>query len=124
MLSWILLTIIIALVCVIGLMISSRVFGRGEALEPLPPSADIIEGNRRAVEAGDLDGITLEVVHRGYRMDQVDALVEQLAAQRGVVQGAAPGAGRRAERASQPAAHAGQNGVDCYETETTRVEHD
>ncbi|WKD57882.1 hypothetical protein CAPI_06710 [Corynebacterium capitovis DSM 44611] len=79
MLSWILLILIVALVAVLGLITSAAVFGRGEVVEPLPPTADVIARNRRAVEAGDIDAIELEVVPRGYRMDQVDALIEQLA---------------------------------------------
>ena len=45
----------------------------------MPPTADVKEANRRAVEEGNFGDIQLEVVHRGYRMDQVDALLEQLA---------------------------------------------
>ena len=116
MLSWILLIIIIALFSVIGFMLSERIFGRGEALEPLPPGPEVIEANHRAVEEGRLGDVTLEVVHRGYRMDQVDALVAQLARARG----ADPGV----ERASAGRTRPVENGVDCYETDTTRVEHD
>ncbi|GEM_PF-6234640 len=116
MLSWILLIIIIALLSVIGFMLSERIFGRGEALEPLPLGPEVIELNRRAVEEGRLDDVTLEVVHRGYRMDQVDALVAQLAGDRV----ARPGVGRASEVRTRP----GENEVDCYTTDTTRVEHD
>lgn len=106
MLSWILLILLTALFSAIGFVLSARLFGRGERLEPLPASGEVIEGNRRALGEGRLDDVTFDVVHRGYRMDQVDALIEELAA-----------------RAGLPATPAGprENGVDCYETETSRA---
>ncbi|MBA4503818.1 cell division protein DivIVA [Corynebacterium sanguinis] len=79
MLSWILLMLIVAIVCLIGVMASVYLFGRGEALPPLAETTDVIEHNRRAVEQGDMNAVQLEVVHRGYKMDQVDALLTQLA---------------------------------------------
>ena len=79
MLSWILLILIVAIVCLLGVMLSVHLFGRGEALPPVGEMMDVIDNNRRAVRQGDVDAITLEVVHRGYRMDQVDDLIAQLA---------------------------------------------
>lgn len=79
MLSWIVLILILALLSIIGVRVFASVFGRGEAQPPMPPTVDVKEANRRAVEEGNFGDIQLEVVHRGYRMDQVDALLEQLA---------------------------------------------
>ena len=78
MLSWIMLIIALVLFSVLGVWLFSAVFGRGEALPPMEDTADVKEANRLAVEAGNFDDIQLEVVHRGYRMDQVDALIAQL----------------------------------------------
>ncbi|QYH19932.1 cell division protein DivIVA [Corynebacterium aquatimens] len=78
MLSWIMLIIALVLFSVLGVWLFSAVFGRGEALPPMEDTADVKEANRLAVEAGTFDDIQLEVVHRGYRMDQVDALIAQL----------------------------------------------
>ena len=39
---------------------------------------DVIAANRAAVDSGRYDDIALEVVPRGYRQDQVDALIEHL----------------------------------------------
>ncbi|GAA1173879.1 hypothetical protein CGLAUT_04810 [Corynebacterium glaucum] len=78
MLSWIMLIIALIVFSVLGLWLFSAVFGRGEALPPMMETADVKEANRRAVEEGRVDDIQLEVVHRGYRMDQVDALIAQL----------------------------------------------
>lgn len=79
MLSWIILILILALLSIIGVRVFASVFGRGEALPPMPPTSEVKEANRHAVEEGNFGDIQLEVVHRGYRMDQVDALLEQLA---------------------------------------------
>lgn len=79
MLSWIILVLVLILLSIIGVKLFATVFGRGEALPPMPPTAEVKEANRRAVEEGNLGDIQLEVVQRGYRMDQVDALIEQLA---------------------------------------------
>lgn len=78
MLSWILLILVIAAVAVFGIWVSARLFGRGEVLPPLDEPADVIAANRAAVAEGRFDDIVLEVVRRGYRQDQVDALVEDL----------------------------------------------
>lgn len=79
MLSWIILILVLVLLSIIGVKLFATVFGRGEALPPMPPTAEVKEANRRAVEEGNFGDIQLEVVQRGYRMDQVDALIEQLA---------------------------------------------
>lgn len=79
MLSWIILILVLALLSMVGVRVFASIFGRGEALPPMPPTAEVKEANRRAVEEGNFGDIQLEVVHRGYRMDQVDALLEQLA---------------------------------------------
>ncbi|MCZ9294216.1 cell division protein DivIVA [Corynebacterium meitnerae] len=76
MLSWILLILVIAAVFVFGIWLSASLFGRGEVLPPMDEPADVIAANRAAVAEGRFEDITLEVVARGYRQDQVDALVE------------------------------------------------
>lgn len=89
LLSWIVLIAAVAVFGLIGFWLFSAVFGRGEALPPIEDTEDVKAANARAVEEGRLDDIELEVVHRGYRMDQVDALIAQLTG---------------AEEASEPAA--------------------
>lgn len=78
LLSWIVLIIALALFGVLGFWIFSALFGRGEALPPMMETEDVKAANREAVAEGRFDDIELEVVHRGYRMDQVDALIAQL----------------------------------------------
>lgn len=84
MLSWLLLIFVIAAVAVFGAWVSASLFGRGEVLPPLDEPHDVIEANRIAVDNGRVDDIALEVVPRGYRQDQVDALIAQLAAKCGM----------------------------------------
>ncbi|GAB3087234.1 cell division protein DivIVA [Corynebacterium aquatimens] len=78
MLSWILLIAVVFVFAILGIWVSAGLFGRGEALPPLDEPAKVIESNRRAVDEGRIDDIVLEVVPRGYRQDQVDALIAQL----------------------------------------------
>ena len=65
MLSWIVLILILALLSIIGVRVFASVFGRGEAQPPMPPTADVKEANRRAVEEGILD--TEAISHVGTR---------------------------------------------------------
>ncbi len=88
MLSWIVLILCLAACFVLGMWLSAKIFGRGEALPPMPETEDVKEANRRAVEDGNFGEIQLEVVHRGYRMDQVDALIAQLTGQEEAATGA------------------------------------
>lgn len=78
MLSWVLLILVIAAVALLGTRLSANIFGRGEVLPPMDEPHEVIDANRQAVAQGRFDDIELEVVRRGYRQDQVDALIEQL----------------------------------------------
>ena len=78
MLSWLILILVIAAIALFGAWVSSAIFGRGEALPPMDEPQDVIADNRAAVDEGRYDDIALEVVPRGYRQDQVDALIEHL----------------------------------------------
>lgn len=83
MLSMLLLFLVIAAIALIGAWISASIAGRGEALPPMDAPHDVIASNRDAVDAGRYEDIALEVVPRGYRQDQVDALVEHLLSKQG-----------------------------------------
>lgn len=78
MLSWILLIVVLVVFTFLGIWSSAALFGRGEVLPPLDEPISVVASNRRAVEEGRFDDIVLEVVPRGYRQDQVDALIAQL----------------------------------------------
>ena len=83
MLSWVILILVIAAIALLGAWISVSIAGRGEALPPMDAPHDVIASNRDAVDAGRYEDIALEVVPRGYRQDQVDALVEHLLSKQG-----------------------------------------
>ena len=78
MLSWVILILVIAAIALLGVWASASVFGRGEAVPPMDEPRDVIAANRAAVDSGRYGDIALEVVPRGYRQDQVDALIEHL----------------------------------------------
>lgn len=61
-------------------LIASFVFGRGEALAPMPPDAVPVElPEDRPTTADDIRLLRLPVVLRGYRMHEVDWVLDKLA---------------------------------------------
>ncbi|WCZ32267.1 DivIVA domain-containing protein [Corynebacterium massiliense] len=83
MLSWIFLILILAAFVVIGTWSFTYFFG-GEKVMPARPDleVDLNAHNAQAVRQGDFGAVAFDVVPRGYRQDQVDALLHELAAQR------------------------------------------
>lgn len=79
MFSWLLLLLVLAVFVVLGVWFWGGVFGRGEVLPPLDPD-ETLAANRRSVDAGDLDSVQFELVHRGYRPEQVDDVIGRLSA--------------------------------------------
>lgn len=60
--------------------VGSLVFGRGEELAPAPrDSTPVVLPADRAPDAADIEALRLSVVLRGYRMLEVDWVLEQLA---------------------------------------------
>jgi DivIVA domain-containing protein len=73
---------ILGLVVVGGLLfvIASFAFGRGEELAPMPKDTTPLElPDERPVIGADLRKLRMPVVFRGYRMTEVDWLLEELA---------------------------------------------
>lgn len=73
---------ILGLVVVGGLLfvIASFAFGRGEELSALPKDTSPLElPDERPVAAADIRKLRMPVVFRGYRMTEVDWLLEELA---------------------------------------------
>lgn len=58
-----------------------KLFGRGEMMPELADNAAVVGLNRAAVSRHDYDSITFDTVVRGYRQDQVDAVIGQLIAE-------------------------------------------
>ncbi|AKE41712.1 putative secreted protein [Corynebacterium kutscheri] len=86
MFSWILL--IMLLIVFVGVMtfVFAGVFGRGEITPPTTDLAETQKANYQAIAVGDIDQLRFDVVHRGYRQDQVDAVITQLVEQLAEVQ--------------------------------------
>ncbi len=88
-----LLVVVAVAAAVFGL--ASAVFGRGEELAPLPPGATPTRLPVGDVEGDDVRALRFQQVVRGYKMAEVDWVLERLA------DGAGPGR-RRARRPAGP----------------------
>lgn len=78
------LTYFLGLIVVGGglFLVASFAFGRGEELAPAPPDGTPVElPDGRPVRGEDVRGLRLSVVARGYRMGEVDWVLDQLATQ-------------------------------------------
>ncbi|KQB83735.1 DivIVA domain-containing protein [Corynebacterium oculi] len=75
---WILLIVVLCALTVVGTWAWGRIFGRGEVDGPMVEGARVREHNQEALDRGDLDDVRFDVVVRGYRPDQVDAVIESL----------------------------------------------
>ncbi len=61
-------------------LLSSLAFGRGEEMAPAPPDSTPVElPDDRPVGGDDVRALRLSVAVRGYRMQEVDWVLEQLA---------------------------------------------
>ena len=72
---------VIGLVVISGVLflVGAFVFGRGEALAPAPrDSTPVVLPGDRPPDAADIDALRLSVVLRGYRMLEVDWVLDQL----------------------------------------------
>lgn len=76
---WILLIVVLLLLIVLGTWLWGTIFGRGEVTEPLEAPEKVREQNAQAVADGRVDDLRFAVVVRGYRQDQVDPVIAQLA---------------------------------------------
>ena len=79
-----LLTYVVALLLVGGLLflVASFAFGRGEEMAPALPEGTPVElPDDRPAGGADLQALRLSVVLRGYRMDEVDWVLDRLAEQ-------------------------------------------
>lgn len=80
MTSWIILILLLAACVVAGTWIFGRILGRGELIEPPEPTR-LMESNAQAIDEARTDDIRFEIVHRGYKPEQVDAVIEHLLTQ-------------------------------------------
>ena len=75
MLSWILLIVVLIALVIIGTWAWGSLVGRGPVMEAPDKAVDINYENLRALDEGRFDDMRFDVVARGYRQDQVDALL-------------------------------------------------
>ena len=78
--SWILLILSLAALTIVGTVVFGLIFGRGELTPPADPSV-VAANNTAAIEHGHPERVRFEIVHRGYKPEQVDAVIEQLLSQ-------------------------------------------
>lgn len=74
-----LLIVVLAALAVLGTWFWGSIFGRGEIMEPLDDPKTVTDDNIKAVDEGRIDDVTFELVPRGYRPEQVDAVLAELA---------------------------------------------
>lgn len=81
MLTWIFLIIMLALFTVLFTWLFGRLFGRGEILPPAGDPGGLTTRNRERLAEGEIDAVEFDIVPRGYRPDQVDAVIDDLKTQ-------------------------------------------
>ncbi|MEJ6012659.1 DivIVA domain-containing protein [Corynebacterium sp. H127] len=74
---------IIGLVIVVALLsiVFGKLLGRGEVMPPLVDTLPLQELNRDAISHHNFAAVRFDTVIRGYRQDQVDAVITQLVAE-------------------------------------------
>lgn len=75
MMSWILLIVVLIALIIIGTWAWGSIVGRGTVMDTPDTPVDVDFENLRALEEGRFDDLRFDVVPRGYRQDQVDALL-------------------------------------------------
>lgn len=64
--------IVMLLVAAVVFLLAAMIFGRGEELEPLPPSVSPTRLPSDALTSDDLAAVKFQLVLRGYKMSEVD----------------------------------------------------
>ncbi|TRX36752.1 DivIVA domain-containing protein [Corynebacterium guaraldiae] len=75
MMSWILLIVVLIALIIIGTWAWGSFVGRGPVMGAPDKAVNTDRENLRALEEGRFDDLRFDVVARGYRQDQVDALL-------------------------------------------------
>lgn len=73
--------VVMALVAAVVFLGASLVFGRGEELAPLPPAATPTRLPATRLSGADLRAVRFSLALRGYRMSEVDWVMERAAAE-------------------------------------------
>jgi DivIVA domain-containing protein len=70
--------VVMVFVAAVVFLLASVLFGRGEELPPLPPGASPTRLPASDVTAEDLRDVRFQMVLRGYKMSEVDWVLERL----------------------------------------------
>ena len=73
--------VVMMLVAAVVFLLASVVFGRGEELPALPPGASPTRLPATGVTAEDVRRVRFQLVLRGYKMSEVDWVLDRLAAE-------------------------------------------
>ncbi|MCA1837083.1 MAG: DivIVA domain-containing protein [Actinobacteria bacterium] len=73
--------VVMVLVAAVVFLLASILFGRGEELPALPPGASPTRLPESGVTAEDLRGVRFQQVVRGYKMSEVDWVLERVGAE-------------------------------------------
>ncbi|MBU5653679.1 DivIVA domain-containing protein [Corynebacterium aurimucosum] len=75
MLSWILLIVVLIALVIFGTWLWGTLVGRGTVMDAPDIAVSTVNENLQALDEGRFDDLRFDVVARGYRQDQVDALL-------------------------------------------------
>lgn len=73
--------VVMLLVAAVVFLLASMVFGRGEELEPLPPGFSPTRLPATDITGADVERVRFQLVLRGYKMSEVDWVIQRLAAE-------------------------------------------
>ncbi|WKD59509.1 hypothetical protein [Corynebacterium caspium] len=79
--AWFILIAALAIFTILGNLLWGKIFGRGELMPPLESETarqEVLANNSAAIASGDFAALKFEVVARGYRQEQVDAVLQEL----------------------------------------------
>jgi DivIVA domain-containing protein len=70
--------VVMVFVAAVVFLLASVLFGRGEELPPLPPGASPTRLPAAGITAADLQNVRFQLVLRGYKMSEVDWVLQRL----------------------------------------------
>jgi DivIVA domain-containing protein len=73
--------VVMVLVAAVVFLLAAVVFGRGEELPPLPPGASPTRLPASGITGADLGNVRFQLVLRGYKMSEVDWVLERVGAE-------------------------------------------
>ncbi|QGU02394.1 hypothetical protein CKALI_07660 [Corynebacterium kalinowskii] len=78
MLTWLMYIVGLAVVVALLTVVFGKAFGRGEVMPPIVDNVSLQKLNAAALARSDFEAVRFDTVIRGYRQDQVDAVIAEL----------------------------------------------